>query len=438
MRPDLVIKPRWIIPVVPRGVTLTDHLLVIRDGRIAEICEAGACTTLSPDTQIVDLPDHVLIPGLVNTHTHAAMTLMRGLADDLPLMRWLHEHIWPAEARHVSREFVLDGTRLAIAEMIRGGTTCFNDMYFFPEATAAAAVEAGMRASVGMIALEFPTNYASDAQDYLAKGMAMRDQYKGTSNLSFCLAPHAPYTVSDATFERIGVLAEKLDVPIHLHLHETRDEINNCASETGRRPLSRLASIGLLSPRLIAVHAVHLESAEISALASHGCHVSHCPSSNLKLASGIAPVAEMLDAGVNVALGTDGAASNNRLDMFEEMRLAALLAKATANRADVVPAHQALELATYSGARALALDLEIGSIEVGKSADLTAVNLSDLDLSPCYDPASHLVYSASRHDVTHVWISGKPVLVDRNLTWGSHESLRATAQRWSALIQPLR
>jgi len=438
MRAELVIKPRWIIPVVPRGVTLTDHLLVIRDGRIAQICKADDLHGLLPDAEIVELPDHVLIPGLVNTHTHAAMTLMRGLADDLPLMRWLHEHIWPTEARHVSHEFVLDGTRLAIAEMIRGGTTCFNDMYFFPEATAAAAMEAGMRASIGMIALEFPTNYASDAQDYLAKGLAMRDQFKGKPNLSFCLAPHAPYTVSDATFDRIGVLAEKLDVPIHLHVNETRDEVNHSASETGRRPLSRLASLGLLGPRLIAVHAVHLEPAEISMLASHGCHVSHCPSSNLKLASGIAPVAELLDAGVNVALGTDGAASNNRLDMFEEMRLAALLAKATADRADVVPAHQALELATYAGARALALDHNIGSIEVGKLADLTAVNLSDLELSPCYDPASHLVYSASRHDVTHVWIEGQPVLIDRTLAWGCNESLRATAQRWGALIQPLR
>ncbi len=438
MRTDLVIKPRWIIPVVPQGVTLTDHVLVVRDGRIAQICTAGEISALAPDTDIVELPDHVLIPGLVNTHTHAAMSLMRGLADDLPLMRWLHEHIWPAEARHVSHEFVLDGTRLAIAEMIRGGITCFNDMYFFPEAAAAAAVEAGMRASIGMIALEFPTNYASDAQDYLAKGLAMRDEWKGQRNLSFCLAPHAPYTVSDTTFERIGVLAEKLDVPIHLHVHETREEVNSAATETGSRPLTRLASLGLLSPRLIGVHAVHLDPAEISMLAKHACHVSHCPSSNLKLASGIAPVAELLDAGVNVALGTDGAASNNRLDMFEEMRLAALLAKADAYRADVVPAHRALELATYAGAKALALDRQIGSIEVGKSADLTAVNLSTIALSPCYEPVSNLVYSAGRHDVTHVWIDGEAVLVDGVLTRGSTQSLRATAHRWATLIRPIR
>jgi 5-methylthioadenosine/S-adenosylhomocysteine deaminase len=437
MHSDLVIKPRWIIPVVPYGVTLTDHVIVVRNGRIAQICEAGKLNAAEADVRIVELPDHVLIPGLINTHTHAAMSLMRGLADDLPLMRWLNEHIWPTEAKHVSHEFVLDGTRLAIAEMIRGGITCFNDMYFFADATAEAAAEAGMRASIGMIALEFPTSYASDAQDYLEKGLAMRDQWKGKSNLSFCLAPHAPYTVADTTFERIGVLAEKLDLPIHMHVHETRDEVDGSATNTGRRPIARLASLGLLSPRLIAVHAVHLEANEISMLANHGCHVAHCPSSNLKLASGIAPVAQLLEAGVNVALGTDGAASNNRLDMFEEMRLAALLAKAAANRADVLPAHRALELATYAGARALALDRETGSLEVGKCADLTAVNLNSLELSPCYDPASHLVYSAGRHDVTHVWIDGKAVLEDKRLVSGGQQVSRAAALRWAALIQPL-
>jgi 5-methylthioadenosine/S-adenosylhomocysteine deaminase len=438
MHSDLVIKPRWIIPVVPEGVTLSNHMLVVRNGLIARICEASEHNAIAPDARVVELPDHVLIPGLINAHTHAAMSLMRGLADDLPLMRWLNEHIWPTEARHVSHDFVLDGTRLAIAEMIRGGITCFNDMYFFPEATAAASVEAGMRASIGMIALEFPTNYASDAQDYLAKGLAMRDQWKDKGRLSFCLAPHAPYTVSDATFDRVGVLAEKLDVPIHMHLHETLDEVNASASETGRRPLARLASLGLLSPRMIAVHAVHLDQTEITTLADHGCHVSHCPSSNLKLASGIAPVAQLLEAGVNVALGTDGAASNNRLDMFEEMRIAALLAKAAANRADVLPAHRALALATHAGAKALALDHKIGSIEVGKCADLTAVNLCSVDLSPCYDPASLLVYSASRHDVSHVWIDGELVLEDATLVRGGLQAMRANAQRWSALIQPIR
>jgi len=417
---------------------LTDHAIVLRGGKIAGIHKAADLAGIAPDAHVVDLPDHVVIPGLVNTHTHAAMSLMRGMADDLPLMRWLNEHIWPAEARHVSHDFVLDGTRLAIAEMLMGGITCFNDMYFFPEATAAAAVEAGVRASIGIIALEFPTNYASDAQDYLAKGLAMRDLWKDHPHLSFCLAPHAPYTVSDMTFERIGILAEKLDVPIHVHLHETREEIANSVQDLGQRPLARLAALGLLSPRVIAVHSVHLEHEEISTLATYGCHVAHCPSSNLKLASGIAPIAHLLEAGVNVALGTDGAASNNRLDMFEELRLAALLAKGREHRAEAVPAHQALEMATIAGARALGLDHQIGTIEIGKSADLVAVNLSSLNLSPCYDPASHLVYAASRRDVTHVWIEGVPAVERGTLVRGDARELHSMSLRWAALLQPTR
>lgn len=436
MSSDLVLKPRWIIPVVPYGVTLDDHVVVIREGKIAGIHKAGDSGAVPHGARVVDLPDHVLIPGLVNTHAHAAMTLMRGMADDLPLMRWLNEHIWPAEAMHVSHDFVLDGSRLAIAEMIRGGITCFNDMYFYPEATALAAVEAGMRASIGIIALEFPTNYASDAQSYLDKGLSMRDKWKAHANLSFCMAPHAPYTVSDTTFDRIGVLAEKLDVPIHMHLHETKDEIENSISATGLRPLRRLANMGILSPRVIAVHAVHLDADDISLLSNFGCHVAHCPSSNLKLASGIAPVTRLLDAGINVALGSDGAASNNRMDMFEELRLAALLAKVTEHRADAVPAHRALEMATIAGARALGLDHHIGSIEIGKCADLSAVNLNSLSLSPCYDPASHLAYVASRHDVTHVWISGETVLADGDLIGKDVQELRVMAQRWSALLRP--
>jgi len=417
---------------------LTDHAIVLRGGKIAGIHKAADLAGIAPDAHVVDLPDHVVIPGLVNTHTHAAMSLMRGMADDLPLMRWLNEHIWPAEARHVSHDFVLDGTRLAIAEMLMGGITCFNDMYFFPEATAAAAVEAGVRASIGIIALEFPTNYASDAQDYLAKGLAMRDLWKDHPHLSFCLAPHAPYTVSDMTFERIGILAEKLDVPIHVHLHETREEIANSVQDLGQRPLARLAALGLLSPRVIAVHSVHLEHEEISTLATYGCHVAHCPSSNLKLASGIAPIAHLLEAGVNVALGTDGAASNNRLDMFEELRLAALLAKGREHRAEAVPAHQALEMATIAGARALGLDHQIGTIEIGKSADLVAVNLSSLNLSPCYDPASHLVYAASGRDVTHVWIEGVPAVERGTLVRGDARELHSMSLRWAALLQPTR
>ncbi|HEX6690826.1 MAG TPA: TRZ/ATZ family hydrolase, partial [Burkholderiales bacterium] len=331
-----------------------------------------------------------------------------GLSDDLPLMRWLQEHIWPAEAQHVSPQFVRDGTLLACAEMLRGGVTCFNDMYMFPEATFEAAAAAGMRVALGIIVIEFPTPYASDAADYLRKGLALRDRLRDRPLASFCLAPHAPYTVSDATFRQVGTLAAELDLPVHVHLHETADEVARSLSEHGVRPLERLRRLGLVSPGLIAVHAVHLEQAEIELLGRHGCSVAHCPSSNLKLASGFAPVHALLRSGVNVALGTDGAASNNRLDLMQEMRTAALLAKAVSGDAEAMPAHAALRAATLSGAGALGLGALIGSIEPGKAADLTAVDLGAEELAPLYDPVSQLVYAAGREHVSDVWISGEP------------------------------
>ena len=356
----------------------------------------------------VRLGRHALIPGLVNLHTHAAMTLLRGLADDLPLMAWLRDHIWPAESKHVSPEFVYDGTLLACAEMLRGGVTCFNEMYFFPEAAARAALDSGMRAALGIIAFEFPTSYAADADDYIAKGLAARDALKEEPLLSFCMAPHAPYTVSDRTFAKVVTIAEELDLPIHTHLHETRAEIEESLGKHKARPLERLRALGMLSPRLVAAHAVHVTDEEIAMLAHHGASVAHCPSSNLKLASGFAPVAAMLERGVNVGIGTDGAASNNRLDLFQEMRTAALLAKAAGNDAQAMPAHSALAAATLHGARALGLDASVGSLAPGKLADLCAVAFDEPELAPCYDPVSHLVYSAGREHVSHVWVGGEP------------------------------
>jgi 5-methylthioadenosine/S-adenosylhomocysteine deaminase len=364
------------------------------------------------------------------------MSLMRGLADDLPLMQWLNDHIWPAEAKHVSPQFVFDGTLLACAEMIRGGITCFNDMYFFPEEAARAALAAGMRAALGIICIDFPTAYATDPQDYLHKGLAMRDAYKQHDALSYCMAPHAPYTVGDRSFEQILTYAEELELPIHLHLHETRDEIQESVTRFGIRPIERMRRLGVLGPGLIAVHAVHLEPAEIALMRELGCHVAHCPSSNLKLASGIAPLAALRDAGVNVGVGTDGAASNNRLDVLEETRLAALLAKAASERPVSVPATQALEMATLAGARALGLERHIGSIAPGKSADLVAVNLGALEMSPCYHPVSHLVYAASREQVTHVWVQGRALLEERSLTTLDPLQLAGIAAHWQPRIAP--
>jgi 5-methylthioadenosine/S-adenosylhomocysteine deaminase len=363
------------------------------------------------------------------------MTLMRGMADDRALMDWLKNHVWPVEMRLTSPEFVEDGTLLACAEMLRGGVTCFNDMYFFPEATARAALRSGIRAALGMIVIEFGSPYATDAADYLSKGLAMRDRLKGEPLLSFCLAPHAPFTVSDASFRKIAVYSDELDLPVHVHLHETADEIREGLAAHGTRPIRRLQEAGLLGPNLIAVHAVHLTEEEIALLAAHGCHVAHCATSNLKLASGIAPVARLAQAGVNVGLGTDGAASNNRLDVLAEMRLAALLAKGGAGDATALPAHDVLAMATLHGARALGLEDLTGSLTRGKFADMTAINLAAPELAPCFDPVSHLVYAAGREHVSHVWVGGELLVENGRLTRLDTAELAAKAARWKERIR---
>jgi 5-methylthioadenosine/S-adenosylhomocysteine deaminase len=414
------------VPVEPAGAVLQDHTVVVRDGRIEALLPSAQALARFPQYQRVELDRHALIPGLVNTHTHAAMALMRGLADDLPLQRWLEEHIWPAETKHISAEYVRAGTLLACSEMLRGGITCFNDMYFFPEAAIEAALAAGMRSAHGIIVFEFPSAYGSDAADYLRKGLEVRDRYRDEPLVSFCLAPHAPYTVSDASFRQVRTLAAELDLPVHVHLHETQGEIERSLAEHGVRPLERMHRLGIVGPNLIAVHAVHLERIEIDLLARHGASVAHCPSSNLKLASGLAPVGPMLQKG-----------SNNRLDMFQEMRTAALLAKGSSGDAQAMPAHAALHAATLAGARALGLEASIGSILPGKAADLVAVDLSAPELAPCYDIASHLVYAAGREHVSHVWIAGKLRVEEKQVLGDAFGGLDTRTQMWqNALARP--
>ncbi len=427
---DAVVDARWVVPVDPPGQVLPDHSVIVSGGCIRDLLPTAAVRGRYRGAAHTQLGEHVLIPGLVNLHTHAAMALMRGLADDRPLMDWLNNYIWPAELRLVSPEFVEDGTLIACAEMLRGGITCFNDMYFFPEAAARVALRCGMRAALGMIVIEFSSPYASDAADYLSQGLAMRDRLKNEPLLSFCLAPHAPFTVSNATFERVATYASELDLPVHVHLHETENEIHESLAAHGARPIRRLQELGLLGPNLIAVHAVHLLDEEIALLAGHGCHVAHCPSSNLKLASGLAPAARLMAGGVNVGLGTDGAASNNRLDMLTEMRLAALLAKGTSGDATALPAHMVLAMATINAARALGLDGRIGSLVPGKSADMTAVDLSSPELAPCYDPISHLVYAAGREHVSHVWVDGELLVEKGRLTRLESAEIAAKAAYW--------
>ena len=427
---DTLIEARWVVPVRPFGVELDNHAVAIKDGRIAAVSPIDAARQQFRAKTVVELHDHALMPGLVNAHTHAAMSLFRGMADDLPLMEWLNEHIWPAEGKVASERFVADGTRLAAAEMLLGGTTCFNDMYFFPKDAGAAALDMGIRAVLGMIVLDFPTAFAQDSADYIARGIAVHDETRSQELLTTAWAPHAPYTVSDEPLERIRTLSEEMDVPVHIHVHETSDEVEQALQGAGERPIARLANLDLLSPRLLAVHMTQLTDAEIELAGHMGINVVHCPESNLKLASGFCPVQALADAGVNVALGTDGAASNNDLDMFGEMRTTALLAKAVAGVASALPAAKALEMATLNGANALGLGAVTGSLESGKAADIVAVDLSDVATQPVYSATSTLVYAASRGQVSDVWVNGARRVDSKQLVDVDMEQLRANAAEW--------
>lgn len=433
-RADLMIKARWVAAVGPGDDVLEDHSLVINGEHIADLLPTPLAERKWHATETLTLNRHLLIPGLINAHTHAAMSLLRGFADDLPLMTWLEQHIWPAEQRWLSEAFVLDGARLAAGEMIRSGTTCFADMYFHPDATARVAAEAGLRAVLCCPILDFPTAAGEGPEDYLGTATAMIDNWRHEPRLTLGFGPHAPYTISDGPLARILTLAEELDAPIMMHLHETAGEIQQAAAASGERPLARLARLGLLSPRLLAVHMTQLIDDEIQMLARTGTPVAHCPESNLKLASGFAPVQRLLEAGVNVALGTDGAASNNDLDMIGEMRTAALLAKGVSLRADAVPAPTALRMATLNGARALGLEAQTGSLEVGKQADVVAVDFGALATRPVYDPVAQLVYSASRDQVSHSWVAGRCLMAERRLTTLNPALLSKTADEWQQRI----
>jgi 5-methylthioadenosine/S-adenosylhomocysteine deaminase len=427
---DLLIEARWIVPVEPRGVVLENHAVAIDADRIVALLPtADAHARYSPRERVV-LDEHALIPGLVNAHVHNPMTLMRGLADDLPLMRWLQEHIWPAEAKAIGPEFVRDGIELAVAEMLRGGTTCCNENYFFPDVQAATYRRLGFRAMVGLPVIEFPSAWAATRDEYFDKGLAVHDEFRDEILLGTSFAPHAPYTVSDESFERIRLLSDQLDLPVHLHLHETAHEVEEAKRERGARPLARMQSLGLVNDHLIAVHMTQLTDAEIAACAEAGVAVVHCPESNLKLASGFCPAEKLRRAGIRLALGTDGCASNNDLDMFGEMRTAALLAKAVAEDASALDAASTLHAATLGGAQALGWVDRIGSIEPGKQADLAAVRLDEIETQPMYDVISQLVYAAGRQQVSDVWIAGVRKLRGRVLSDLDTAELRDKARRW--------
>lgn len=431
---DLVIASPWIVPVVPRDSLLTDHAIAISEQRIVDIAPAADIAEKYQPKESVQLDNHVLMPGMVNAHGHSPMALFRGIADDIPLMQWLEERIWPLEGQHVSTEFVRDGTLLAMAEMIRGGTTCFADMYFFPDEVAKAATETHIRVQLASPVLDFPTVWAQDAGEYISKATQLHDDYRSSELVYTAFGPHAPYTVSDEPLRKIAVLADELDVPIHIHMHEAAQEIEDALAKDGRRPLQRMQELGIVSPRLLCVHATQLNHKEMQLLAETGASVIHCPSSNLKLASGFCEVEKLRKQGVNVALGTDGAASNNDLDMFGEMQLAALVAKAVAQDASALPAAAALETATINGAKAMGLDNDLGSLEPGKYADIAAVSMEALSSLPVNNPLSHLVYASGATDVTDVWCGGKNLLRNRELQTLDLAYIRQRSQHWQQMF----
>jgi 5-methylthioadenosine/S-adenosylhomocysteine deaminase len=431
---DLRLDARWIIPIEPHGV-LEAHTLLVDGGRIVALAPTAQVERDYVARERVTLGSHVLLPGLVNAHTHAAMTLLRGIADDQPLRTWLEQHIWPREARFLSADFVHDGTLIAAGEMLLGGVTCCADQYFFPDAAARAYRRSGLRALIGLPVLDFPTPYAADADAYLQTGLAARDTWRREPRLTFALAPHAPYSVGDSSWEKIVVYARQLDLPIQTHLQETRDELDQSLTSIAMSPLARLDRLGVTGPSFIAVHCVHLADSDFDLLATQSCKVVHCPASNLKLASGIAPVARLKARGVNVALGSDGAASNNRLDLFSEARLASLVAKVATSDASALPAMTALRMATLDGAAALGLDAQLGSLTPGKQADVIAVDLGSFEHQPCYDPISQLLHVAGRDQVTDVWVAGERLVAERSFSRLDPVELATLARLWQDRLQ---
>lgn len=431
---DAILHPRWLLPMTGPEQVLEHHSLVIHHNHILDIASTGDIKKRYWSRQEIVLDSHAVMPGLINAHGHAPMSLLRGYADDLPLHPWLEQKIWPAEAHWLSEAYVADGARLAIAEMLLSGTTCFSDMYFFADQIAAVVSETGIRAQLASPVFDFPTSWAVDADDYISRATRLHDQYRNSELIQVAFGPHAPYTVSDAPLLKLATLAEELDLGIHMHVHENTQEVEDAVRAKGLRPLSRLKHLGLLSPRLQCIHMTQLLDDEIALLAEHGVTVVHCPASNLKLASGFCRTGDLLAAGVNVALGTDSCASNNDLDMFSELRLASLLAKGTSGDASKLPAFQTLQMATINGARALGMDEQLGTLESGKLADIIAINLDQPNTQPVYNVISTLVYSAHSGQVSHVWVHGQLLVEDGQLTRIDKKQLLDTTREWGKRI----
>ncbi len=436
MRPiQTLLSAQFVLPVIPHDTVLENYSIAIDNGRIVGLQPTKEAINLYSPKNHFEYDHHILMPGLINAHTHSPMSLLRGIASDMSLMQWLQEHIWPIEQKWVNEKFIHDGSELAIAEMLRGGTTCFNDMYFFPEVTARVASTIGIRAVIGMIVLEFPTIYASSPEDYLSKGLALFDTYKSDPLINNVFAPHAPYTVADDTFKKISSYSNELDVPVHIHLHETISEIETSLKEHGVRPLSRLNQLGLVNSNLLAAHMTQIIPEEFELIAASGVTVLHCPESNLKLASGFCPTKEFLQRGIKVLIGTDSCASNDDLNMFSEMKTAALLAKGVSQDATAFSAQEVIRAATIDAAKALGIGDETGSLETDKSADIIAIQCDSVEGQPFYDVHSHLVYSTDRSRVEDVFIAGRQLLRNRALTSISEDEIIAKTKQWANTIQ---
>ena len=435
MTMSFIVRARWVAPVVPAATLLENHCIVVDQGRIAMSGSPEEAHAAYADLPEIDLDTHLLIPGLVNCHCHAAMSLLRGYADDLDMMTWLTDVIWPIEGALVDADFVYDGTRLAAAEMLRTGTTCVADSYFFPESAARAFEEMNIRAQVGLPVLRFGNAWAKNEEDHIHKGLAFRDRVKNSSLITTAFAPHSPYAVTDAAFEKVVRYAEQLELPIHLHLHETAQEVDDSVNEQGARPITRMRELGVMSPALQAVHMTQLRENEIELMATNGCQVVHCPESNLKLASGFCPVQSLRQCGVNVAIGTDGPASNNNLDLIGETRTASLVSKMVSGDASSLGTFAALEMMTINGARFLGLEDKIGSLEAGKLADMVAIDFSDFMFQPMYDPLSQLIYTASGQNVSHVWVGGEPLLDECEFTRVDLNAIVGRTARWQEKVK---
>jgi len=434
---DLIISAPWVLPVAPENTALTEHSVAISGGTIIAVGPTDYIVQNYSGTEHLKLTHHIVLPGLINTHCHSAMTLLRGAGEDQPLKAWLEETIWPLEAAVMDDNYVTLGTQLAVAEMLLCGTTTFSDMYFLPEKVADVCIDVGIRAQLSFPIIEFANAWSHSADDALAKGLALHEQLKGNNLVHVALGPHSGYSLSAAELEHIAQVGLEQNLPIQMHIHETAQEVADAHQSMGQSWIERCAEIGMLGPHVQAVHMTQISDSELKLIADTDTRVVHCPTSNLKLASGYCPTTQLRDAGITVSLGTDGAASNKRLNLFAEARMASLLAKHTDRNAAAATAEEMLHMATLGGARALGMENVTGSLEVGKAADLIAVDINSLGMLPMYNPFATLIHGDAGNAVSHTYVAGKALVADGQLTPDSLTDLAQRVLSWHSTRRPI-